>query len=203
MRNVGILGGTFNPVHVGHLMIAEKAREQFHLDEVLFLPNGIPYMKVQKDVLPGNIRNEMIRLAIEDNPFFTLSTIESEKEEIAYTYETLLKLRDKNPNTDYYFIMGADNLWAVESWKEPAQIFANCHVLAAVRGDKNVSDLETQASFLQEKYHADISVLQTDHVDISSSMIRGLLKEGRSIRYLVPEAVYDYIIIHKLYCREK
>lgn len=180
-------------------MIAEKAREQFHLDEVLFLPSGLPCIKDQKEVLPGHIRNEMIKLAIEDNPFFDISTIESEKERITYTYETLLALRDKNPSTDYYFIIGADNLWSIEKWKNPAMIFANCHILAAVRDGKSTADLEKQAAYLCKKYNADIFPLQTNHIDISSSMIRELLREGKSIRYLVPEAVYDYIIIHKLY----
>lgn len=199
LRSVGILGGTFNPVHVGHLMIAEKAREQFHLDEVLFLPSGIPYMKDQKEVLPGHIRSEMVKLAIEDNPFFDISTMESEKESVSYTYETLMTLHDKNPNTDYYFIMGADNLWSVEKWKNPGQIFANCHILVAARNDKSTADLEKQAAYLKETYGAVISLLQTNHIEISSSMIRNLIREGKSIRYLVPEPVYDYIIIHRLY----
>ena len=199
MRNIGIMGGTFNPIHMGHLIIAEKAREQFHLDEILFLPSGIPYMKEQNEVLPGHIRSEMTKLAIEDNPFFDISTMEAEKESISYTFETLMTLREKNPNTDYYFIVGADNLWTIENWKNPEQIFANCHILAAVRGDISTDDLEKQSAYLKEKYGADISLLQTSHIEISSSMICDLIKEGKSIRYLVPESVYDYIIIHKLY----
>ena len=193
------MGGTFNPIHMGHLIIAEKAREQFHLDEILFLPSGIPYMKEQNEVLPGHIRSEMTKLAIEDNPFFDISTMEAEKESISYTFETLMTLREKNPNTDYYFIVGADNLRTIENWKNPEQIFANCHILAAVRGDISTDDLEKLAAYLKEKYGADISLLQTSHIEISSSMIRDLIKEGKSIRYLVPESVYDYIIIHKLY----
>lgn len=193
------MGGTFNPVHVGHLMIAEKAREQFQLDEVLFIPSGVPYLKNLDEVLPGKVRLEMTRLAIEENPFFTISSIETEKESNTYTYETLEILHDKNPNTQYYFVLGADSLYAIENWKHPERIFADCQILAAVRDDKETTDLEAQASRLKEKYNAEIYLLQTGRIDLSSSMIRRLVKEGKSIRYLVPDPVYDYIIKNKLY----
>ena len=199
MRKVGIMGGTFDPIHIGHLIIAEKAREQFHLDEVLFMPSGTPYMKNIDEVLPGSIRSEMTKLAIEENPLFSISTIEIEKEGSTYTYETLETLHDKNPNTEYYFILGADSLFAIEHWKNPEKIFADCHILAAVRNDKNAEEMETQAVYLKEKFNADISLIETGHIEISSSMIRELVKDGHSIRYLVPDAVYDYIIKNKLY----
>ena len=199
MRKVGIMGGTFNPVHIGHLIIAEKAREQFHLDEVLFMPSGTPYMKNVDEVLPGQVRTEMTKLAIEENSFFSVSTIEIEKEGSTYTYETLETLHDKNPNTEYYFILGADSLFAIEHWKNPEKIFAGCHVLAAVRNDKNVEEMETQATYLKEKFNADVSLIKTGYIEISSSMIREFIKDGQSIRYLVPDAVYDYIIKNKLY----
>ncbi len=199
MRKVGIMGGTFDPVHIGHLIIAEKAREQFHLDEVLFMPSGTPYMKNVDEVLPGPIRSEMTRLAIEENPLFSVSTIEVEKEGSTYTYETLETLHDKNPNTEYYFILGADSLFAMENWKNPEKIFADCHILAALRNDKNTEEMEAQAAYLKEKFNADISLIKTGNIEISSSMIRDLVKEGHSIRYLVPDTVYDYIIKNKLY----
>ena len=199
MRKVGIMGGTFDPVHIGHLIIAEKAREQFHLDEVLFIPSGTPYMKNVDEVLPGPIRTEMTKLAIEENPFFSISTIEIEKEGSTYTYETLETLHEKNPNTEYYFILGADSLFAMENWKNPDKIFEDCHILAALRDDKNTEKMEEQAAYLKEKFNADIFLIETGHIEISSSMIRELVKDGHSIRYLVPDAVYDYIIKNKLY----
>lgn len=199
MRRVGIMGGTFDPVHIGHLIIAEKAREQFHLEEVLFMPNGVPYMKSNKKVLPAEIRTEMTKLAIADNPFFSISTIETEKEGSTYTYETLLELHKQNPNTEYFFILGADSLWTIKDWKNPEKIFHNCHILAALRNDKSVKEMEEQISYLKNTFGADISLLQTGNVDISSSMIRGLVQNGHSIRYLVPESVCDYIIKNKLY----
>lgn len=193
------MGGTFDPIHLGHLIIAERAKEQFELDEVLFLPSGTPYMKNSKKVSPGTIRTEMTKLAVEENPFFSVSTIEIEKEGNTYTYETLEYLHDKNPNTEFYFIMGADSLWAIENWKEPDRIFANCHILAALRDDKSTDDMEAQAAYLKTQFGADISLLKTSHIEISSSMIRDLVQNGHSIRYLVPETVYDYIIKNKLY----
>lgn len=199
MRKVGIMGGTFNPIHIGHLIIAEKAREQFHLDEVLFIPCGTPYMKDCKEVLPGEVRAEMTKIATIENPFFDVSMLEVEKEGNTYTYETLMSLRDKNPGMEYYFIVGADSLWAIENWKAPEKIFANCHILAAVRDEKTNEDMERQISYLKEKYGAAISLLHTSHIEISSSMIREAVKEGNSFRYLVPDAVYDYIIKNKLY----
>lgn len=199
MKKTGIMGGTFNPIHMGHLIIAEKAREQFHLDEVLFMPCGTPYTKNSDDILPKDIRTEMTRLAIEDNPFFDISTIEVDKEGSTYTYETLEQLRSDNPNTEYYFILGADSLWKIEGWREPEKIFANCHILAAVRDGKSASEMETQAAYLKDKFGASIFLLNSSNIEISSTMIRDMVKEGSSIRYFVPEAVYDYIIKNKLY----
>ncbi len=199
LKKTGIMGGTFNPIHLGHLVIAEKAREQFELDEVLFMPSGIPYMKDCREVLPGQIRTKMTELAIRTNPFFSVSTMEVEREGRTYTYETLECLCGQNPDTEYYFILGADSLWHMEAWKHPERIFAASHILAAVRENKSMEEMEKQASHLREKFGARIDLLQTGQLEISSSMIRGLCREEKSIRYLMPEAVYDYIIQNKLY----
>lgn len=199
LKKTGIMGGTFNPIHMGHLIVAEKAREQFGLDEVLFLPSGVPYMKNCDEVLPGKIRMEMTGLAIQGNPFFTISSMEIERKGRTYTYETLEELRAQNPDTEYYFILGADSLWKIEDWRSPERIFAACHILAAVRDDRSSGDMEKQAAYLKEKFGAGIFLLQTGHIEISSSMIRSLCREGKSIRYLVPDAVYDYIRKNRLY----
>lgn len=199
LKKVGIMGGTFNPIHIGHLIIAERAREQFDLEEVLFMPCGMPYMKDTSELLPSDIRAEMVSLAIKDNPFFTLSTIEIKKKGSTYTYETLEQLRGENPDTEYYFILGADSLWAISDWKEPERIFANCHIVAAVRDDKSAQDMEKQIDFLKNKFGAEIFLLKTGQIEVSSSVIRNLVKEDASIRYLVPDTVYDYIIKNELY----
>lgn len=193
------MGGTFNPIHIGHLIIAEKAREQFDLEEVLFMPCGMPYMKDTSELLPSDIRAEMVSLAIKDNPFFTLSTIEIEKKGSTYTYETLEQLIAENPDTKYYFILGADSLWTISDWKEPERIFANCHILVAVRDDKSAQDMEKRINYLKNKFDAQISLLKTGNIEISSSVVRNLVKENLSIRYMVPDTVYNYIVENKLY----
>lgn len=199
MKKIGIMGGTFNPIHMGHLIIAEKAREQSGLDKVLFMPSGIPYMKDSRQVLPGKVRAQMTELAIRSNPFFDISTMEVEREGRTYTYETLETLRAQNPDTKYYFILGADSLWKIEEWRYPERIFAACHILAAVREEKTTEDMKEQIHYLEKIYDADITLLQTCRMEISSSIIRTFCKEGKSIRYLVPEAVCDFIIQNKLY----
>lgn len=193
------MGGTFNPIHIGHLIIAERAREQFGLEEVLFMPCGMPYMKDTSELLSSDIRAEMVSLAIKDNPFFTLSTIEIEKKGSTYTYETLEQLKSENLDTKYYFILGADSLWTISDWKEPERIFANCHILAAVRDDKSAQDMKKRINFLKNKFDARISLLKTGLIEISSSTIRDSVKKGTSVRYLVPKDVYEYIVENRLY----
>ena len=193
------MGGSFNPIHIGHLIIAEKAREQFALDEVLFMPCALNYMKDSSELLPSDIRAKMVSLAIADNPFFTLSTIEIEKEGSTYTYETLEFLKQQNLNNDYYFILGADSLWTIADWMAPERIFASCTILAAVRDNKTTLDMEKQVDFLHDKFGANVLLLQTGNVEISSSNIRRAVRDDSSIRYLVPAAVYDYIMRNRLY----
>lgn len=199
MRKVGIMGGTFNPIHNGHLMIASKAKEQFALDEVLFMPCGVPYMKEAEEVESGEIRAAMTALAIQDNPFFTLSRMEIEHHGNTYTYETLERLRAAHPDTEFYFILGADSLFNLTNWVFPDRIFANCHILAAVRDHKTTAQMQEQIRLLQEHYQASIFLLKTDYLDISSSDIRRKVALGESIAEDVPEEVAAYIAAHNLY----
>ncbi|MCM1266452.1 MAG: nicotinate-nucleotide adenylyltransferase [Bacteroidales bacterium] len=201
MKRIGILGGTFDPIHNGHLMIAGRAREQFLLEKVLFLPSGVPYMKDRQEISPVEIRCEMTALAIADTPAFALSKLEVEdaaRGKNTYTYETLQKLRKIDSDADYFFILGADNLFAIESWKNPALIFENCTLLAAVRNDEEKS-LERQTAYLREKYHARIEILEFTGMDISSTQIRERLRRGESVSGLMPVAVETYIRQNRLY----
>lgn len=206
MKRIGIMGGTFNPIHNGHLAIAEQAREQFLLEKVLFIPSGVPYMKDLQAVLPVSVRCEMTSAAITEKPYFELSDIEavdSAQGKNTYTYETLQKLKAADPDASYYFILGADSLYDMEHWKNPNLIFPYCTVLAAVRGDEKVSSLRKklveQIQYLQEKYHASIAMLEMDGIALSSSQIRRCIKEGKSIQDMVPETVAAYIQKHHLY----
>ncbi|MCD7725957.1 MAG: nicotinate-nucleotide adenylyltransferase [Clostridiales bacterium] len=199
MRKVGIMGGTFNPIHNGHLMIAEKAREQFALDEVLFMPCGVPYMKDARDIEAGEIRAEMTALAIQGNPAFTLSRMEIEQGGNTYTYETLETLKQKNPDVVYYFILGADSLFHLEHWASPERLFAACHILAAVRDGRTTAQMEEKIRSLRKHYGASIFLLETETLDISSSDIRRKISAGESIAEDVPGEVAEYIAAHQLY----
>lgn len=199
MRKVGIMGGTFNPIHNGHLMLAEEALRQIPLDEVLFMPSGNSYMKADQKVESGKTRADMTALAIQDNPSFKLSTMELEREGNTYTYQTLERLRKENPGTEYYFIVGADSLFQMTQWVSPERIFANCCILAAVRNDKTTADMEEQIRLLKREYGADISLLKMSRMNISSSAIRSKVVAGESIEGDVPESVRIYIEKRGLY----
>ncbi len=200
IKRIGIMGGTFNPIHQGHLLLAEQAREYCELDEVLFIPSGNSYMKDSSEILDGEIRIFMTAAAIEDNPSFTLSTMEMEREGATYTCDTIRDLREKEPFAQYYFIMGADSLFSMESWKDPGEIFKNCILVAAARDSRDTFSLTEKATELQAKYQARIIILPERKIDISSSEVRSRIREGKSVRYMIPDKVLDYISSNHLYC---
>lgn len=198
-KKIGIMGGTFNPVHYGHLLLAESAREVFELDQVFFMPSGDSYMKDASSILDGEIRMQMLKLAIEGNPFFETSRIELDRTGPTYTRDTLAQLQEQNKEDQYYFIMGADSLLMIESWKEPEFILQNCIIVAAVRGTGTAEKIEKIAGHLIYEYQADIRLLPARYIDISSSDIRDNIKKGTSIRYMLPEKVAEYIQENGLY----
>lgn len=198
-RRIGIMGGTFDPIHIGHLLIAENALESYHLNEVLFIPTGVPYMKSEKQVSDVRDRVRMVELAISDNPNFSLSTIEADEAENTYTYRTLEKLKELNSGAEYFFIMGADSLFAMESWKYPEKIFSDCTVLAAVRDEKNAMDVRDKITELKHNYKAKILLLPARSIEISSTDIRRRLMRKESVRYMVQDTVITYIKEQKLY----
>jgi len=198
-KRVGIMGGTFDPVHNGHLIIAEMALENFELDEILFVPSGIPWLKDVSKVLNKKTRVSLTGIAIEDNPNFALSTIEIDREGNSYSYETVEELKKSNPDTDYYFIMGADSLFDVEIWKNPEILMKNCTLLVAVRDDYDQQQMRDRVNYLVHKYQAKIELLATPRVDISSTMIRERIAAGKCVRYMLPDPVIEYIKKMQLY----
>ena len=198
-RKTGIMGGTFNPIHIGHLLLAESARETFGLDEVLFVPSGFSYMKKGMEMADKKMRLEMTRLAISGNPSFALSPVEVERDGNSYTCETLEALRAGQPETEFYFIVGADSLFAMETWKRPETIFQNCTVLAAVRKGNGHDELNAQIACLEEKYGTEIGRIPMEEIPVSSTDIRNRVHHGKSIRYMVPDNVIAYIKKHRLY----
>ena len=196
----GIMGGTFDPIHIGHLILAEHAWQQLSLDIVEFMPAGNPPHKQNR---PGRASNEermaMVRAAVSDNPHFTVSDREMTDEGFTYTFRTLERIMEEKPETDIFFIMGADSLFDFDKWREPARIASACTLVAAVRNHTPLPDMERKMQEIREKYNARIVRLATENIDVSSHMIRRETALKRTIRYYVPEAVRKYIEEHQIY----
>ncbi len=205
MGKIGIMGGTFDPIHIGHLLLAQCAMEEEDLEEVWFVPTGCSYTKERegRKVLPPGERYEMARLAVEDNHRLRCLDIESKREGNTYSYETLEALRQAHPGHSFFFIFGADCLFAIEGWKCPERIFANATVIAAVRSGADVSAMRRKMAELSQKYGADIRLLPFRNFDISSTEIRARVREGKSIRYLVPDKTARYIVEKGFYRDEE
>lgn len=203
MRKIGILGGTFNPIHWGHLLLAEWARDTFELEEVWFIPTGYSYMKADAGVLPGEERFHMVQLALEQNRFFRCLDMEVRRQGCSYSYETLEQLKNMYPADDFYFIVGADCLFSIESWKCAERIFQNCTLVAAVRGESSWSEMKEKRKELEEKFHGHILLMPFASLSVSSTEIRQRIKERKSVRYLVPDRVLTYIEEKGFYIEQK
>ena len=201
-KRVGLLGGTFDPIHTAHLIIAEAAYDAFDLDEVLLMPSGHSYFKDSRSqkVLSPEIRYQMVCEAAADNPHFTASDFEIRREGNTYTYETLRELRRMNPDNHYFFIVGADSVRDILKWRNPESIFADCTLLAALREDGiPTEEFLREVEHLRKDYGADIHTLEIPAIGISSTDIRNRIKSRRTIHYLVPERVERYIIETGIY----
>ena len=198
-QRIGLMGGTFNPIHYGHLLIAENAYEQFQLDEVIFLPTGQSPHKDARQILGAKERMEMIRLAIADNPHFSCSDYEIHKEGISYTYLTVQAFYEQLSDGELFFIMGADSLAYFDSWMRPDEISRMSTILAAVRDGLNLEKLYPIRDFLQQKYGTKVGFINTPNFSVSSRMIRQRMIQRHSIRYLVPEIVERYLTEHNVY----
>lgn len=198
-ERIGIMGGTFNPIHNGHLQLAMKAQEQIRLDKVLFMPSGNSYMK--KNVLDTRKRVDMVALAIKKYPAFELSLVEARKAGNTYTFETLRFLTSENTDTQYYFIIGADILFQIERWRNPEQIFQMAKLVCAVRDDYDLNAIREKGNVLAAS-GADIIYLNMPRLDISSTDIRAKVKSGLPVSEMVPPEVAQYIEREHLYYEE-
>ncbi len=210
---IGILGGTFNPIHIAHLRIAEEVRDRFGLAQVVFVPAATPPHKPLAGDLPFPARYEMVRRAIEGNPRFDLTDIEGRRGGKSYSIDTLHALRNERPDDEFYFIIGSDSFLEIGAWHEYAAIFSLCNIVVAERPGALVSapDKALPVAIAGElcyygaekrlAHRSGYSVYYLEGVplDISSSAIRELARLGRSVRYLVPEAVEHYIKEQRLY----
>ena len=201
-RKIGIMGGTFDPIHIGHLILGENAWHQFGLEKVLFMPSANPPHKPNR-IGRADIqeRVDMVRGAIADNPHFELSLEEAFREDYCYTSETLQEMTVKHPDTEYYFIMGADSLFQFEHWKGPEEICRLATLVVAVRDHVSEEKLDAQILHLKEILGARIEKLDTPNIDISSETLRSWIASGHSLRYYVPNPVISYIEEQRIYSR--
>jgi nicotinate-nucleotide adenylyltransferase len=197
---IGIMGGTFDPIHNGHFMLGRYARDLFELDQIWFMPNGTPPHK-NSDAIKSQTahRVEMVKRAIANENKFVLQTYEVERKEVNYSYLTMEHFCQIYPNDEFYFIIGADSLFAIEKWKCPERLLKTCTVLAAYRDGKQSWEMAERIAYLNEKYGADIRLLNTPNVDISSTDIRALLKEHVNVSDILPDSVYEYILENNLF----
>ncbi len=199
IRRLGIMGGTFDPIHIGHLACAEQVREAFDLDGVVFIPAGDPWMKSGSGVTAAGHRLEMVRLAVSDNPFFDVSSMEIDRPGRTYTVDTLRAMRAHYPeNVELYFISGADAVFRILEWRDSAELGKLAHLVAVTRPGYRISDARRRYF----RTHANIlHLLQMDvtALAVSSTDLREKVRNGRSIRYLAPQPVVDYVAQHGLY----
>ena len=200
MAKIGILGGTFDPIHNGHLALGKQAYEQFGLDEIWFMLSGHPPHKMGRLVTEGKEREDMVKLAIASVPYFVYSDFELKREGNTYTAQTLTLLKEAYPQHEFYFIIGADSLYEIEQWYHPELVIKQTVLLAAARPyEKEHPNFEKQVKYLQEKFDARIGVIRFEEMDVSSRQIRKAVALGQSIKDLVPGPVAGYIRIHGLY----
>lgn len=199
MKKIGIMGGTFSPIHLGHLMLAENAYDFMDLDEIWFIPSADPPHRSGQIVMSYAHRSRMTELAIAPVPYFIKSDFEASRKGPSYTAETLRLLRGLYPENIFYFVMGADSLFQLEDWYEPERVMSQAILLVAARDRHSKEELHRQIRYLEDKYEARIYLMHMPEMDLSSALIRERIKNHQSIRFLVPEEVRSYIICHHLY----
>jgi len=197
--NIGVMGGTFDPVHLAHIAVAEEAKRQVNLEKVIFIPAGKPWLKVDSYITPAEKRLKMLQLALSDKPEFEISTMEIDRTGYTYTIDTISELKANcTPEDELFFIMGYSSLAELPEWKEPSLLIKLCRLVVAPRLGHTVPDmnsLEEEIPGLSDR----IILLDRPEMDVSASEIRGRVRQGLSISHLVPEAVESYIKQNRLY----
>ena len=201
--SIGVLGGTFDPIHSGHLVLAEVVRARLRLTEVLFVPAGHPWFKADNHISAADQRLEMVRLAIKDKPYFKLSTVELKRPGPTYTVDTMADFRRRlGRRAELYFILGWDNLKELPRWREPQKLISLCRLVAVPRIGAAAPDLKELEAAIPGITHR-VVMMDEPHIDISASQIRERVAGGLSIEHLVPEAVAGYIKEQGLYQKKQ
>ena len=196
---IGLFGGTFDPIHMAHLIVAEEVRLAAGLDRITFIPAHRPWLKADREITDAEHRLRMVRLAIASNPFFDVSTAELDRPGPSYTVDTVEAMRRKaDPDDELYFIAGADALADMPRWKDPSRLMTLCHIIGVRRPGAPEVDMEALGAFIPGVCGC-IRMVEVPQLDISSTMIRARLRKGLPVRYLVPSEVERYIAEHRLY----
>lgn len=199
MKRMGVFGGSFDPIHLGHLRLSEEAREAFALDTVLFIPAYLSPFKLTRTVTPAEHRLEMAKLATEDNANFRVSAIECMREGASFTVDTLRTLKQENPYTELWFLTGLDAAADLMLWREPEAILEMVHFGVATRAGVTVEEAEARLAHLPKAWLERITCFPMTNIDISSTDLRARLAAGHSTRYLLPPVVESYIQMNGLY----
>jgi len=201
--DIGVLGGTFDPVHLGHLVVAEEMRARLGLAEILFVPAGQPWLKVNSPILAAEHRVQMLRLALGEKPYFKLSTMEIERAGPSYTVDTIAEFKGQLGAEDrLFFILGWDNLAQLPQWHQPSRLVKMCQLVVVPRVGYPPPDLDSLEAIVPGLSQATI-LLDTPHIDITASAIRDRVARGLPISHLVPEPVERYIRENGLYITQQ
>lgn len=198
-KRIGLMGGTFDPIHHGHLVAAEEARCQFDMEKVIFIPAGIPPHKTRKDISLPSHRLEMTKKAVSSNPYFEVSDFEINKEGSSYTIDTVQVMNERYSDWEMYFITGSDAVLEILTWKNVVDLLEKCYFVAATRPGYLLESLGQKLNYLPENCLAKIITMEVPALAISSTDIRRRVYEGRPVKYLMPESVEDYILYNNLY----
>ena len=201
--NIGVMGGTFDPIHKGHLIVAEEVKARLNLAEILFVPAGQPWLKANSPIAAAEHRIQMVRLAIAAEPYFKLSTMEIERAGPSYTVDTIAELQGQlGARDELFFILGWENLAELSQWHEPSRLIKMCYLVAVPRVGYPAPDLNSLEADIPGLSHS-VILIDTPQIDISASVIRNRVAQGLSISHLVPEPVERYIREHGLYVTEQ
>lgn len=199
MIKKAIFGGTFDPIHNGHLHIAFQALDNFNLEEVVFMPSGNPPHKLGKKITDSSIRYELVKMAIRDEKRFSISDYEIMHHGLSYTYKTLAYFNQIEPETEWYFLTGADCLMELDTWKNVDKIFSLCNFVVFNRSGYTKEDFQNQKERVEKQYNSKVIYLDMPILDISSTSIRESIKNNKNVEYLMPPGVYNTILQLGLY----
>ena len=191
---IGIFGGSFNPPHIAHLVVAESIRDQFGLNKILWIPSYLPPHKLNLHLPDAGHRVAMTKLATASNSAFEVSLLEIERQGTSFTIDTVNMLVSQYPSDTFYLVIGGDSLVDFMTWRAPADIISRVELLVYQRPDQDIESAEAYAKFSDR-----IHIAKAPLLEISSATIRSRMRAGQSIRHLVPDPVYDYIVEHQLY----